>query len=176
MARRTAATRFYVLRDTLGAVARSTPLTESDLERLTPPQGVAADNAAGYYLALGSAQVVAQALTLDGRIHFTAVENGRILPTGCASSAPPAASVPLSVTVLQTVDGTVAPGDAGNGAENNLRRPLGAAFSASAAVMLAATPPPADGRLTCLIGTTELPGCFLDTHPHRSWWRREDAD
>lgn len=172
--------RFYVLRDSI-AERRMAPLVESDLERLSPPAGIARSNTSGYYLPLGSAQVLAQALTLNGRIHFVAVENARSLLAACASGTLPAAPVALSVTVLRAEDGTVEPDGSTVPASNGpvpplLRRPLPAALPASAGVVLATAPADANGHVPCMVGDQRLPACSLDTRPRRSWWRREDAD
>jgi hypothetical protein len=177
--------RFYVLRDSL-AEDRDTPLTESDLQALSPPAGVTRGNTRGYYLLLGSAQVLAQALTLNGRIHFTAVESSRNFLAACGRGTLPSTAVEMSVTVLRALDGAVEPdedpaaGSRGNstnpGSSSSLRRPLSAAQPASTGVELASTPADSSGRLPCLIGTEPLPACFLDTRPQRRWWRREDAD
>lgn len=169
--------RFYVLRDALDAAVPAAPLTEADLEPLLPPLGLANGNAHGYYLQLGAAQVLARALTLDGRIHFTVVENGHNLLAGCAIGTLPTTVVQMSVSVLRAVDGAVAAvGNGGRNDQHDLRQALARAMPASAAVELAATPGRADGRLSCQVDAEPLPDCFLDTRPRRSWWRREDAD
>jgi hypothetical protein len=170
--------RFYVLRDALAATAPAAPLTEADLALLAPPLGVANGSARGYYLPLGTAQVLAQALTLDGRIYFTAFENPANLLAACASGTLPTTAAPLSVTVLRARDGAVAEQSNGNSGtdHSNLRRALPRPMPASSGVELAATPIAADGRLPCTVDGEALPGCFLDTRPRRSWWRREDAD
>ncbi|MEO8316575.1 MAG: hypothetical protein ABI645_17485 [Pseudomonadota bacterium] len=168
--------RFYVLRDSMAA-GPGNPLVETDLELLLPPAGISRGNSRGYYLALGSAQVLAQALTLNGRIHFTAVESARNLLTACASNALPAMDAPLSVTVLRAKDGELESeysGD-GNAGSSSLRRPLAGSWPATTGVELA-TSVDATGHVPCVIGVETLPGCFLDTRPKRSWWRREDAD
>jgi hypothetical protein len=174
--------RFYVLRDALAATAPAAPLTEADLTLLAPPLGLANGSARGYYLPLGTAQVLARALTLDGRIHFTAVESPANLLAACASGTLPTTAVPLSVTVLRARDGAVAEdsngiGGSGSGTDHsNLRRALPRPMPASSGVELAATPVAADGQRPCTVDNEPLPGCFLDTRPRRSWWRREDAD
>jgi hypothetical protein len=171
--------RFYVLRDsTIERLA--TPLVESDLEPLSPPASADRNSGHGYYLQLGRAQVLAQALTLNGRIHFTAVEDPRNLVAACPAGTLPDTAVALSVTVLRAKDGAVEAADP-NSIERasdtrGLRRLLATPLPASAGVELAATPEHASGLVPCLIATQALPGCFLDTRPQRSWWRREDAD
>jgi hypothetical protein len=177
--------RFYVLRDG-SASAPSTPMTEADLAALSAPAGAIelAPGAApartlhGYYLPLGSAQVLAQSLTLDGKTWFTAVENAGSFSTACATDELSTAPVPLSVTVLRAADGAVLAAEVAAHTPGAppvlLRQPLGM-WPAMAGVELA---PVADqnGRIACVVGTQPLPGCFLDTRPRRTWWRREDAD
>jgi hypothetical protein len=84
------------------------------------------------------------------------------------------------VTVLRARDGAVAEdsnGIDGSGTgHSNLRRALPRPMPASSGVEVAATPVAADGRLPCTVDNEPLSGCFLDTRPRRSWWRREDAD
>jgi hypothetical protein len=172
--------RFYVLRDST-TERSATPLTESDLELLSPPATAARSSARGYYLELGSAQVLAQALTLNGRIHFTVVENPRNLVAACPSHTLPDTAVRLSVTVLRARDGAVEPASPADNTipssdRRDLRRPLAIPLPASTGVELAATPDPATGLVPCLMASQALPGCFLDARPRRSWWRREDAD
>jgi hypothetical protein len=169
--------RFYVLRDALAANTVA-PLTESDLEPVRPPLGIASGMARGYYLPLGTAQVLARALTLDGRIHFTVVESAASLLTTCDNSMLPTSLAPISVTVLRAADGAVATDSNGDGHidQRDLRRTLARAMPASSAVELIATPAPADGLQHCAVDAEPLSDCALDTRPRRSWWRREDAD
>jgi hypothetical protein len=172
--------RFYVLRDTLASRADA-PLRESDLERLSPPARVTQDNGRGYYLDLGSAQVLAQALTLDGRIHFVAVENARNLLAACAAGTLPTEAAALSVTILRARDGEVEPPAEGQAVIRgdtaaNLRRPLATLLPASSRVELAPAPTGSSGIVQCMVGVERLASCFLDARPQRSWWRREDAD
>jgi hypothetical protein len=169
--------RFYVLRDSIDQLA-ATPLLETDLDSLMPPAGVARGNARGYYLSLGSAQVLAQALTLNGRIHFTAVETSRNLLASCEPGALPDIAVPLSVAVLHATDGALETADqSGQGnVPSSVRRPISDSMPATAGVKLADSPDGATGVLQCKVVDQSLPGCTLDTRPQRSWWRREDAD
>jgi hypothetical protein len=172
--------RFYVLRDSTTG-RPGTPPVESDLELLSPPANVDRSSGRGYYLQLGSAQVLAQALTLNGRIHFTVVESPRNLVAACPADTLPDTAVALSVTVLRARDGEVEAADAADDITRasdarDLRRPLATPLPASAGVELAAQPDAASGLVPCHIAAQALPGCFLDTRPRRSWWRREDAD
>ncbi|MEO6080409.1 MAG: hypothetical protein ABIQ86_11595 [Steroidobacteraceae bacterium] len=169
--------RFYVLRDALVVAGPAAPLTEADLEPLMPPLGVTGGGAPGYYLRLGSAQVLAQALTLDGHIHFTVAETGRSLLAGCAPGTLPTTAVPLSVTVLRARDGEVALSHNTDRSDQRiLRRVLAGAMPANAGVELATAQRQADGRVPCRVDVETLPECSLDTQPRRTWWRREDAD
>jgi hypothetical protein len=172
--------RFYVLRDST-TERPGTPLLERDLELLSPPAVADRSSGRGYYLQLGSAQVLAQALTLNGLIHFTVVEIPRNLVAACRADTLPDTLVPLSVTVLRATDGALEPADAADNINRasdtrDLRRPLATPLPASAGVELAAQPDTASGLVPCRIAAQALPGCSLDTRPRRSWWRREDAD
>jgi hypothetical protein len=172
--------RFYVLRDTLEGRPTGV-LREVDLERLSPPAAATRARDHGYYLVLGTAQVLAQALTLDGRIHFVTVERARNLLAACATTELPTGPAALSVTVLRAPDGAVvAPADSNpdipSQTSQYLRRPLSALLSASSGVELAPGPPESSGIVPCRVDNEPLPGCFLDTRPQRRWWRREDAD
>lgn len=169
--------RFYVLRDFLAGRATA-PLLETDLESLSPPAGTTRGNARGYYLSLGSAQVLAQALTLDGQIHFTAVETSRNLIAACEPGTLRDTAVPLSVTVLRARDGELqsAAQQGDDTARPALRRRVADALPAATGVVLAASMRGTDGVIPCTIADEPLPGCLLDTRPRRTWWRREDAD
>jgi hypothetical protein len=172
--------RFYVLRDSL-TERRQVPLVEADLEQLAPPARVARENANGYFLTLGSAQVLAQSLTLNGHVHFVTVESARNLMAACRSGMLPTAPVELSVTVLRAEDGMaeLQPGTEASTSGNarpQLRRRMAGALPAGSGVELATTPGDSHGRVPCIVGEEPLPACFLDTRPRRSWWRREDAD
>jgi hypothetical protein len=172
--------RFYVLRDSL-TERRQVPLVEADLEQLAPPAKIAHENANGYFLPLGGAQVLTQSLTLNGHVHFVTVETSRNLLAACSTGMLPTAPVTLSVTVLRVEDGTVPPqqGPAANfddSAPPPWRRPLAGALPAGSVVELSTATADSRGRVPCVVGGEPLPTCFLDTRPKRSWWRREDAD
>ncbi len=170
--------RFYVLRDDLEAPFTASPLTEADLELLAPPLGINNSSVRGYYLLLGSSQVLAQSLTINGRIHYTAVESGSSQFAVCAIGSLPSTDAAHVVTVIRAADGAVPVDTDGNGRIDlgDLRRPLPRTQPANAAVALTLNPADPDGRLHCQIGGELLPECSLDTRPQRTWWRREDAD
>jgi hypothetical protein len=170
--------RFYVLRDSLIAATPARPLVEADLERLSPPLGINSSSAPGYYLHLGTAQVLAQALTLGGHIHYTAVESGRSLLAACPVGTLPTNAVPITVTVIRAEDGAFTADIDGDGHvdQRDPRRSFPRALPANAAVTLSTGPVGADGQAQCLVGGEPLPDCGLDTRPQRTWWRREDAD
>jgi hypothetical protein len=167
--------RFYVLRDSLAAMPEA-PLVEADLEALRPPAAVTIGNVHGYYLRLGTAQVLAQSLTLNGNVHFTAVESAQNLLAACDAGELPAMEVPMSVTALRASDGALAMQAIEGSASqtSTLRREVANPLSASIGPQLAASA--TAGLVSCVVGPELLPGCFLDTRPRRSWWRREDAD
>ncbi len=170
--------RFYVLRDGIDTPIPAAPLTEAGLELLAPPLGISNASARGYYLPLGTSQVLAQSLTLNGRIHYTAVERRQSLFAACAIGTLPTTAAPLTVTVIRAADGAVPVDTDGNGRIDHadLQRPVPDELPADSAVVLASNPASADGRLHCQVGRELLPECSLDTRPQRTWWRREDAD
>lgn len=183
--------RFYLLRDGLDNALPVPPLDES---RLLPLAG-AADRLLplsapfpahrGHYLPLGQSQVLAQALTLSGRVHFTVVENPEPLVIGCPQNHVPVPLQPLAVAILPPVNADpvgTGPANGNPGADGATplaqRRVLSQPLPADAAITLrqgtgtGAT----EGLLTCQIGDEQLPGCALDTRPQRAGWYREDVD
>jgi len=170
--------RFYVLRDALNTPLPALAITEADLELLAPPLGIGNSRARGYYLSLGSSQVLAQSLTVNGRIHYTAVDHGPSQFAPCDIGSLPTTAATLSVTVVRAADGAVPVDTDGNDRIDraDLRRPLPRVLPANAAVVLALNPAGPDDRIHCQIDGEILPDCSLDTRPQRTWWRREDAD
>lgn len=168
--------RFYVLRDALDSRLPVAPVTEADLELLSAPLDHSDADAPGYYLRLGTAQVLAQALTLDGRTYFTAVESPRRLLDDCEPGSMPTAAAPLSLTVLLASDGSLVQQIIDGQQQSGLRRALPGTLPAGAGVELADATAHSAGRLPCHVATTPLADCHLDTTPQRTWWRREDAD
>jgi subtilisin family serine protease len=176
--------RFYILHDNLTGTPPA-PITEAALTPLTSADGASLvpgpllrGNAAGYYLSLGSAQVLAQALTLDGQTWFTAVERPSSLSTACPADQLPIDPATLSITAVRTIEPAAsAPADNATPVAPTgfLRQPLAGLLPATARVELESTVDAA-GRSACLVDTQPLPDCFLDTRPRRTWWRREDAD
>jgi hypothetical protein len=169
--------RFYVLRDDPYSPLPALPMTEADLELVLPPLGISNSSARGYYLSLGSSQVLAQSLTVNGRIHYTAVEHGPGL-AGCDIGTLPNIAATLTVTIIRAADGALTVDLDGNGRidHGDLHRPIPHSLPANTAVALTSNPARSDGRIHCQIGGELLPECSLDTRPQRTWWRREDAD
>ncbi|HTQ36148.1 MAG TPA: hypothetical protein VMH77_03860 [Steroidobacteraceae bacterium] len=161
--------RFYVLRDSAPFVAWDDaqyrawqPVREADLLRITA--GTPADVAisAGWFVELGSGDVLSASLTVAGRVVFAVAESG--ITPGCRSAFTVAA-LDLGSPRL-TVDAT-----------GNWRQPLSPELAASASFTL--TMPPAGTEATsarCAFGDTPVAACDVDLRPHRTWWRREDAE
>lgn len=170
--------RFYVLRDALDAALPPAPLTEADLDLHALPLGVGHAVSRGFYLPLGTSQVLAPALTLNGFLHFTAVESGHSLLARCGIGTLPTAAVQLSVTVIRAEDGAVVTDRDGNGRidQFDLKQRLPRPLPANSMVALPARTTGNATRLQCAVAGEPLPECFLDIRPRRTWWRREDAD
>lgn len=174
----TVVNRFYFLRD---APQPELPplLTEADLQPLASPQGItdaAQSQPAGFYIDLGTAQVMAPALTLDGRTHFNVLETARPLVAECPVGMVPTGLAAMSVSVLRTEDGAATDDANGDGQVDmrDLRRSLPRALPADSRIDIG--PPDARGMRACELGGELLAGCALDTAPHLAGWRREDAE
>jgi hypothetical protein len=162
--------RFYVLRDrapytrwTQAQYDRWTPLVERDLMLAEGAQLATRHYGAGYYINLGTQQVNAPALTLDGTTVYTATD-ASLLPSCSAPRSPPITAV--NAASISAVDGSLNALD------------LGSAIPAPAdsAVTLVRDTGSSSGRFVCVVAEQTLPGCSLDSTLRRSFWRREDAD
>jgi hypothetical protein len=164
--------RFYVVRDSLDSRPPARSLKESDLQPVTSLMA-APDSEHGYYLLLAHAQVVARALTVNGVTHFSAIADRRNLLTGCNTGIQ-FNLTQVSVNAIRATDGALTHGIGSSGPDNP-HQLLAGTLSADTAVELTVNAN-ADGRLLCHVDGETLPGCFVDTRPRRTWWRREDAD
>jgi hypothetical protein len=155
--------RFYVLRDRLPFTPwtqqqydRWTPLVEGDL-RLA--EGASIDitstPGAGFYINLGSRQVVAAAVTMDGNTYYsTTASSASLLPTCAAAIAPVSATV--NAGSISAVDGSLNEVDLGRDAIRAM---------------------PSESGITLVRDQdSTLSGCAFDSNLRRSFWRREDAD
>lgn len=185
---RPGANRFYVLRDALDSDGSGRVFTEADLLRLDSPMGLAdalptaapagaeASLAApGYYLDLGAAQVFAPSLTLEGRIHFTVVDDPEPLLVACAPHTVPVMPATVSVITLRAEDGAADQDSNGDGQVDarDLRRRLPRSMPADSRIELAQQGP---DLALCQVGDLTLPLCQLDTSLRRRGWLREDVD
>jgi hypothetical protein len=163
--------RFYVLRDrapyarwTQAQYDRWTPLMESDLRLADGAQLASPHDGAGYYVNLGTQQVIAPALTLDGTTVYTTT-GASMLPY-CNSPKYQAVTT-VNVASVSAVDGSLNALDLGLHA---IPAP------ADSAVMLVRDASSVSGRFVCVVAGQTLPDCWFDSTLQRSFWRREDAD
>jgi hypothetical protein len=181
-----AGNRFYLLRDDLAAIdahsSTSRPtLHETDLEYVDDRHGDSPANPAstpgGYLMTLGEAQVVAPSLTIDGRVFFTVASLPGTQFIDCRILIGYALNASVSVSALNAIDGSVAADLNGDGIRDagDLRVTLPASLRAASALTLA---PDNEQplRWRCQAGDQIVADCAVDTGPHRTWWRREDAD
>jgi hypothetical protein len=166
-----AANRFYVLRDhapfdpwTDAQYADWDPLREADLSLVTtlgPAPGT--HSAAGYYIALGSGEIITPSLTVAGRIVLAIAATSATPTMGCRSA--------FSVAALD-----LAPGQPLLDAEGAWRRPLHEVLPTSALLTLAAHPAGPATSMLCSLGSARVAECDVDLRPRRSWWRRGGAE
>jgi hypothetical protein len=159
--------RFYLLRDwspfdrwSPSQYRQWRPIRESALLRLNGQSLDPALSVSGFYLEIGASQVWARSLTLSGHIQLTIAESAS-LPTWSCTLTTNANPVPVSVTTIAALDGSIA-GDSAN------RSLLPQALPPDSAVVLR------DNQ--CVAGGLEIAGCSVDTTLHKTYWRREDAD
>jgi hypothetical protein len=164
--------RFYVVRDrapftrwTQVQYDRWRPFTEADL-LLAEGAQPGALNSAGFYINLGTRQVVAPALTLNGNTFYTAAATGAsLLPSCNAPTTAMAAS--LDVGSVSAVNGSLNSQHLGAG---DIR-----SVPANAAITLVRNQDKTGG-FNCEVAGITVPGCSMGSSLRRSFWRREDAD
>jgi hypothetical protein len=179
---RAANNRFYVLRDyaiaeqwSQAQYTRWRPLRETDL---TLSDGTQLDNesaatddqrGSGYYINLGSGQVLAPSITVAGRAVLAVAEAYPSFANHCA--------VPVSVSAFGIDTGHSLFDVNNDGVMNrsDWRVTLPAVMPATTAFALTVNN---DGRTTatCVLGDASIPACRVDTSLSKSYWRREDAD
>jgi len=162
--------RFYVLRDATPFTAWSDqqyrdwqPLREADLLHVTTAEPAAdAVMDAGWFVELGSGDVLTASLTVAGRVVFAVAEAGAGV-LGCRSAFS-LATLSLATTKLPTV------------AAGNWRRMLDGEQPLTTSFMLAVAADSGVATARCTFGDQHLADCDVDLRPHRTWWRREDAE
>ncbi len=163
--------RFYVLRDhapfdpwTDEQYADWRPLREADLSLVTTiGPSPATLNPAGYYIELGSGEVITPSLTVAGRIVLAIAQTSAEPVIGCRSA--------FSVAALDLVRGQPLLDAAGA-----WRRPLREVLPGNAVLTLAANPAGTATSMLCTLGAVRVAECDVDLRPRRSWWRRGDAE
>jgi hypothetical protein len=163
--------RFYVLRDyapfeslTAAEYGDWTPLREADLSRVTtigPSPG--SRNPAGYYIELGSGEVITPSLTVAGRIVLAIAQTSAAPVTGCRSA--------FSVASLDLARGQPLLDAAGN-----WRRLLREDLPLSSVLSLATIASGASTSALCSLGDARVAECDVDLPARRAWWRRADAE
>jgi hypothetical protein len=186
--------RFYVLRDDAAPTAAAqdnadTPLHEADLWLADSNTfgsfnlaNLAQDSAPhGYYLPLGSAQVFASSLTLNGIILFTTAQmpTFTMLPADCAFPASTPATR-ITVHAIKAQDGTAAldMNTDGHIDADDAALELPGTHAADSAPRIIAPQATEDTltQLPCLVDEQIIPNCALNLRPQRRYWLREDAD
>jgi hypothetical protein len=160
--------RLYVLRDAAPFDAWSDsqyrdwrPLQESDLARSTNTNQPADDALpAGWFIALGSGDVLTAAVTVAGRTTFAIADS----LAGCRSA--------FSIATLDLTQRRPLPD-----ANGDWRTTLAGDLTIDTAFALAVDS--TDTQTTsarCLFGESHVAACDVDMRPRRTWWRREDAE
>jgi hypothetical protein len=176
--------RFYVIRDHAAFETWSAeryrslvPLSETDLQQVRSPLQAEDEAGPGYFIPLGTSQVLAQSLTLSGFVHFTVAETSRFL-TGCADDTSALPTSVLSITVIRAIDGEFAQDLNADGRVDygDQRVTLPGSLPADAGFELVSAPGEGVPRQFCTVAGVRIEACSLDTAPHRTYWRREDAD
>lgn len=161
--------RFYVVRDRAPFESWSPsqyqdwrPLREDDLVML-PRLGASLSGPAphGYFIGLGSADVLSPTLTVSGRATLALAQSGSALEGRCA------VSVVVSSLTLDTGLEQGVPASGGSAPTRvTLSMTAGGAFALHRE----------GSRALCTLDATRIPACDVDLSPRRIWWRREDAD
>ena len=126
----------------------------------------ASPDGAGYYINLGSQQVAASAITLDGNTFFTTVSTRSSLLPDCTGPSTPATTTVnvSSISADGALDAMV------------VAAPLIHSTPAGSAIKLVRDENNATLAFVCNVAGQALPGCSFDSALKRSFWRREDAD
>jgi hypothetical protein len=178
--------RFYVLRDGLAApVGHETsgrePVRESSLEQVHDlPANVRESqpyqSGAGFFLVLGTGQILAPSVTLDGRVFLSVAETTGFGISDC-STLIETAMTQVSVTALNVMDASIAADLNQDGIRDHRDIRVALPVALPPATALTLRPDIDQSRLwRCHAGDQSIPDCQVDLGPQRIWWRREDAD
>ncbi len=163
--------RFYVLHDRAPFDAWTDaqyrgwqPLRESDLQRITAT-GERRDELlhAGWFIELGSGEVITASLTVGGRIVLAVAESTTQSAVGCRSA--------FSIATVDPGRGPVS-----FDARGSWRNLLPDVLATDASFTLSTIVDAEAASATCALGGTHITDCDIDTRPRRTWWRRMDAE
>ncbi len=140
------------------------PLREADLQQVTA-LGERRDALlhAGWFMELGSGEVLTASLTMGGRIMLAVAESTTQSVLGCRSA--------FSIATLDPQAGPVR-----FDARGGWRDALPEALPTAATFTLTTIADANTARAICTLGGTHIAGCDVDTRPRRTWWRRMDAE
>jgi hypothetical protein len=163
--------RFYVLRDyapfeslTIAQYGDWQPLREADLSLVaTVGPSPGSLDPEGYYIELGSGEVITPSLTVAGRIVLAIAGTSAAPATGCRSA--------FSIASLD-----LARGQPLRDATGNWRRLLREDLPLNAVLRLDAIPSGAFTSALCSLGDARVAECDVALPARRAWWRREDAE
>lgn len=162
--------RFYVLRDYApfeswgDARYRDwTPLREAGLLRVTTATTPEEAITGGWFIELGSGEVITASLTVSGRTVLAVAETTTTAVTGCRSA--------FSVGTLD-----LAAARPLRDAHGDWRRALPGDIASDAAFTLAMDATGTSTTARCALGDARAAECDVDTRPRRTWWRRGDAE
>jgi len=169
--RSAASNRFYVLRDpapfeswTDQQYSDWQPLHEDELLRVDGAGEPAAGQIeSGWYLELNHGDVLSAALTVGGRTVFAVSETSIDQAVGCRSA--------FSTATLALAAGRIE-----RDASNIWRHRLDGDMALSSAFTLLTASDQQTPRALCSFGDAHVADCDVDLGPHRTWWRREDAE
>jgi hypothetical protein len=163
--------RFYVLRDyapfepwTAQQYRDWPPLREADLLQVAASQPAEAPIQAGWFVEVGHGDILSAAITVAGRTVFAIADSPPNMITGCRSA--------FSIATAE-----LTPGRLRLRANGEWRRPLDGDLLLDSAFTLAMAASGSSMALAeCIFGTAPVAECDVDLRPHRTWWRREDAE
>ena len=160
--------RFYVLRDATPFAAWTDaqyrnwrPLHESDLLQVTDLKDHSTDpTRAGWFIELGSGDVLSASLTVGGTTVFAVASSS----ASCSSA--------FSVGTLNLAERRPVADQSGE-----WRKALAGNMPIDTAIALSVDETDTKASTAhCVFGDTQIAGCDVDLRPHRTWWLREDAE
>jgi len=128
------------------------------------PNAAATAAPRGFVLDLGTDQVLAQSLTIAGKVLFTRVRSQQLLTSACGAALP--ADQTLLLASIRAADGAADSADLG--------RIVPGTHPANAAVSMLRLQP--GGPAVCAVGDIAIAGCALSPRFTRRYWRREGLD